>query len=1574
MASNLRRFFLQTDEFEEPMVPFVVVIEAKELTTQSNRRNLSFANMSTRMRDALYIFTFLCHKFEGKIYTLFNEPFLNQDQGVYLTPHQRALVSTSISFVFLMSRKRLCEAQDPSDLEGLDGASGGGSSGGGPMPFWMRGQDTDDESNGAFSLNTYDGSMSGIGSSSSGSSDEYFLPTQAQKRLTDAVLDLLAVKMGIACFAHINAGDIKPAIRNKIDFFKCTVQGITRTDVKNMGGSFFLMGERFGSTGSGSSKVTLPGLSCSSLDELLDTLDDFLSQKARTEGGKVQIKLNRRTMCDANTALWFKMRQFLAMHVWEAPVFKRYMTETAQRFAMSLGKELPRNTKGRRQDFENMPDIAHMFKRGTLRIMKELSSSNNLKRITVSAPVDVLAFEYGPHELLRGGVLDGALQDVPSIDFNSFEIQTAVKNSYNLDISKVQNDSTVETYASIMTNYAVVDSINRHNASSSHIHNSNSPEYFATLWPHLYFLNTAIQTKVLTMNQGAVNYMRIRNEVPMLDSVWSLGLNKSSAVMNKLFSMYKKLLHKNGGNYGQAMAYDPKDAASFARYRCVDPPVAAYASLVVKLFGSHIYVSRLLQAELMFKLMAAFTAPRWRTARSMLINYTPTAHGKTLCNITLSLLFKNIDGLLLRKTSFTPASLKYEAEQEMGGTGCTIVFDDASVAGVSTKNASDEVSNLSAMLKNVLDSSVAVSNIAGTMQAGGQNGKGGGDYKSKTVTSVHNMQWVWNVNSLSMFSPAVMDRSLVIAQQQQPRELFKVPDNPATVISQPGVHGDRQDEQTVLEARLQPLAELWITRLHVHISLISVFAPHLSAPAPDERSFLYGLLTHHIKNIFHLTTQVSDPDKKETNRHVDKTTDVYALTAHAMGAFHTLDTCVPPFTPVRYPKRGERLSDYLRSMRACANKACTFRTREDTVLDTACAAILYTGPALLDAFSQVIVQSQGMHLSALAAVIRHIKSQKLFQWSVGPEKVNVTVPRSVLTGYYIFDENCNQLYEMKRCMLGWPNKASEHLVENITVHRSESNAIESFTFDFRTSALYSMAAHLYKDEHEAFEQWYDEQASEIERLDDVNSQEVDASSSPYFHIMFAQLRQALGYGIRFHAQERTGEHTFVFQSPCRYWWSRHARVAAKEALRDPMYCKLDKDKGFLLMGSPVFDTPKWHKVAANFPQPYALHTVTREPNVRRTKDHIFVHWKCLAADILPNLDTMGTDPIYEGNYYGVPLTPQNAKTLKELEHGKVKLMTRSTNKFKTQRTATGEITMWEDDKLAILAAFVDPAVQPARVFSESFVTESGYAHYCAPKTFTFTNKEEKYVLALEEDDTVPYKPHVIFQTDPSRQNTATFTKLSENFFELKEGWEYEKMAEVFQTSTGRTDVTAEVIRDWTNIHWPTCIAGPPPSSYPEYCKDMKTAPDLDEEFASDYFPESHPVFVRMRNFYNNSAKSGRWLSGEEVDWNVVHAEVKRHYNHGSVHESTPTSCDGPSPTDRGVFSFVKDLEEEGEDCEEETEEDSTCAAVIGPGIITATNPRRRPITDDDDNDDSNRRTKRAREQETSFADSFLGDL
>ncbi|ABC55137.1 protein Allo56 [Cyprinid herpesvirus 3] len=1616
MATNPRRFVLTSETFEEPMVPFAVPVETCHLTTPSNPRTLSFANCPSHVRDVLYMFCYLSHKFNGKIYMVYNEPFLALEQSALLNPHQRALVSTSVTFVFLMDRKKLCEAQDVSDLEG-----GGGGGSDAPMPFWMSGGDSNaaggpEASNGAYSLAHYEDSMGPFGSngSTAGASptnDVFFLPSQAHKRLTDAVLDLLAVKLGVASFAHIMAGEIKPAIRKRIDFFRWKVDGVQKNDVKNMGGIMFQVGIGANSNGGGfggggsQSRISLPGFTRNSLNDLIDALEEFISQKTRSlDKGRVKVSLSKRTVCDANTALWLKLKPFLAMHVWNSPVFRKYLRETAQRFAMTL--DLPVPSKLTRTELESLPDFAPMLDKGTLRFMREVSSSNQLRKVTVLRPVDVLAFEYEPHELLRSGMLDGPLQDVPHIDLSNFDIQVAMKQRYGLDVVETQIDPSFETYAGFITNYAVMESINKAAASASHIYNSSSPEYMATMWPHIYFINAVVQTRAVSEGQQTLDPMRLRNAVPMLDSVWSLGLTKASTIMNKLFTLYKKSASAKKDNYTEAMAFGESTIDSLARWRCQDSAVAAYSSMIVKLFGSHVFVQRLLQAELTLKLIAAATAPRWRTARCMLVNYTPTAHGKSLCNHILALMFQNVDGLIIKKTSFTPASLKYRSEVEMDGAGCTVIFDDATVAGVScNKTASEEDSNMSAMLKNILDSGMTVSNIAGTT-GGGNNGRNNSncEFRSKTITAVHNVQWIWNVNTISTFSTAVKDRSLMVTQQQQAHDLKRVPHNPSTVISQTEVYGDKLDERVIMEAGLHTLAEKWLTRLHVHLTLLSVFGPHLAAPAAVERGFLHGLLSHHLKHIFH----ISDDHRKDANRHIDKVTDVYALTAHAMGAFHVLDTVIMPYVPLRLPSKNERLSDYLRSMRARANKVYSYRTREDTMLDTVCGSILYTGPALFDAFSQVMVPGQGMHLSAMSAIIRYIKSNKLSQWTVGADRASVTLPFGVLRSYYMFDENCSQLYELKACVLGSVGRLAEHLVESVSVHRSEagtggggsnSGGIESVTIDFKTSALYSLAAYLFAADHEEFENWYEEQASALEALDDSDDdsdgsdsesaaaakrkgakgrvREVDASSAPYFHIMFAQLRQALGYGVRVQLQDRTDEHKFIFRSPCKFWWFKHAQEAARDALRDPLSCKVDRH-GFLDVRTDLAKEAK-------FQAPFSVQEINKEANAKVQRDRVLIHWKCLTTDVLSQLDLCGEEPLFEDNYYGVPDNDCNVRAVEKLMGEKPRML------GKRFRPTGGEILMWESKKLAILAAFMDPTVRPAKVFSDTFLVESGFAHYCAPKTFCYTANEQKKLVALGEDEPVRHRSHVVFQQDPSRQSMDTFSRVTEGFYELRQDWEYVKMAELFRTATGRTDVSPEHMKEWHSIHWPTGVCEVP-SSYTDYCKEMKTENAyLDDELALAHFPEDHPVFTRMRDYYDGySSKVENWIAGETPDWAVVNEAVRRHYNHGSARTNgggslsgTPSSAAAPQP---GIFTFVDDEEElsnlngsqeldcfEGL-CEGTEPERATRATFIQP---MAPPPPHQPQTkkrhgDRDTDADETAGDKRSRHSE-SFTDSFLGD-
>lgn len=1492
--SNSRRFFLQTEEFEEPMIPFVLPVSVQHLTSSINRHVLSLTNLPPHLKDVMYALCFLCQRFDGKIYMLYNEPYMDGHKSM-LDTHHRAAVCASVTFIFLLNRHRVCEVDSTDEILRKSNA---------PAPMWFDENSKsqfDESSMSSHPIITLDAMME----TEQQQSDELFLPSNAHKNLSNAILDLLAVKIGVASYANIAVAPLRQQIRSKIDFQKNTIK-LLRGDVKDLGGTYYSQTSGK-SNGGGAATIiqnaAVVGLQANSLDVLLDHIESVSTNHITSQQGQVQIKVTKRSHYDANTLLWFRLKTFFAMHIWDSNVFFNYLNESVKQYLMSkrltdhpfLSSSSVASSTTRLKRVEMMksdPILSDMFTFGPLRIIDELAVTNKLKSLTVPSPADVIMFSYEHHELLRNGVLDGQLQGVPFIDMTDLDVKNNMRLYFNAECDT--HDYSIETYAAVMTQPDIHNEFIKKMMNNT-VGGVNTREYQAALWPHLYYIRLMLLDRQGT---NVTNFLPIRNNLGLIDTAWAFGLNKASTLMKQLFNLYQKYITVDK-NYTSSMGLSLEQIVTLCRWKCHAPAVACLAGIMTKLFASHIYVERCMQATVMFKIMLSATAPRWRYSKPMIINYTPTAHGKTRCNNILCILFESVPGFIVRKTSITPASFKYPVHDgDIYNMGSSVIFDDATISCVDSKNANDESSNISAILKNILDTSITVSNVAAATSASGS-----GDFKNKTITAIHNTQWFWNVNTIHSFSTAVMDRSLLICQQRRKR-VMEDNDNNRMII-----YGDRVDEETVINARLNLLTEKLLVRSHIHQSLVSLLCPSLLAPAMTELNQLYNILTSNLRSIFHNMGQV------DKTRGLDKTVDIYAENVILMGQCHVHELTIPPYTPLRYPRKNETLYSYLEDVRCRVNKSNSFRTREDVVLETLCASILYTGPALVDAFNSVTVQSQGMHLSAMHAVIGFMKN-RLSTLTFTSTSILITVNKSIFKGYYQLDEHSNQLQELTKVMFNSGQGRCAKLIVSMSNVKTEGAESDRLNIEFSILGLYKIACHLFEEEYARFDQWYNLIVSQlesrvIESQDQTLTAEEDMTNDNNLTLFFLKLRESLGYKVRLDSDGVS--YTGIFSPKCHFFWYQQKQAWAREQLCQKQFHNINgsfmnvKDKHWT--GQPIFVETL----------PFETSLINKECNVKENEQHVMIHWKCLDNDLLNVLDIHGC--LFEGNYLQLMKTSENVTVYSNLSVLKPKMVNKTSfYGSKKGPLRQNQYLLWDTNKIAIYCAFVTIVPQPLEFFGKEFLNKSGFVHYCAPRTYSMVQKEEVCLYDFTHEPII-YQPYLI--TNGGQQCPTTFRTCQDGqHIELRQNWEYHLMAELYNKSTGKS-VTPETIKDWNS-----CFISPPvedvPLCYSQLTKSVKINPDLSDIKASTVFDSSHRIFSRMKEYYDNS-DTHKWLKGEVPDWTLIRATVKTHYSCSNDTTQCETATTAAASTrKRSAFQFIGDSQKKskhhkrGDDSENKT--------------------------------------------------------
>nr|UKB92880.1 protein Allo56 [Acipenserid herpesvirus 1]WJJ61001.1 Allo56 [Acipenserid herpesvirus 1] len=304
----------------------------------------------------------------------------------------------------------------------------------------------------------------------------------------------------------------------------------------------------------------------------------------------------------------------------------------------------------------------------------------------------------------------------------------------------------------------------------------------------------------------------------------------------------------------------------------------AGALLFHRLFTRSFDIKRLTQACVTFYYIMGNMAPRWRTGRLMLVNYTGPGQGKTFVNDVLGHLFKRFDHLLDQIMGVTPTAFKYTTEPHVVKVK---IFDDTGFSAEALKSAKNENYNFAGSFKTMLDNCYMKTEVTER-----ETGVGGRLVTQKRI-AVHNCGFVWNTNSLNIFSEAVRDRTVVLGSE--PVSTFSVC---------PGSLGDICKSQGLTELATRCAAR----QLYFQTALYLVYPGVLDA---DE---IYDQVYERAREVFmRLFPTVCDNTK---GRGRNATFDMAFDRAAFLTCMQVCDIWIPPWTPLRAPLEGESLQEY----------------------------------------------------------------------------------------------------------------------------------------------------------------------------------------------------------------------------------------------------------------------------------------------------------------------------------------------------------------------------------------------------------------------------------------------------------------------------------------------------------------------------------------------------------------------------------------------------------------------------------------------------------------------------------------
>ncbi|ARR28887.1 hypothetical protein [Ranid herpesvirus 3] len=177
-----------------------------------------------------------------------------------------------------------------------------------------------------------------------------------------------------------------------------------------------------------------------------------------------------------------------------------------------------------------------------------------------------------------------------------------------------------------------------------------------------------------------------------------------------------------------------------------------YAALIRRLFVESFAMTRLKATVVMFHYIISNTALRWRISRQTIINCSQPGHAKSFSTEILKELFGELD-LVHNIGSFSARSFQYQREPQLMYTQ---VLDDVAMGSDMLKLAKNENSTIPGLVKNILDKSIVISETTQRTEFNKESA-----FFCQTNVAVQNVGLIWNCNSFSVFSDAMLDRAIV---------------------------------------------------------------------------------------------------------------------------------------------------------------------------------------------------------------------------------------------------------------------------------------------------------------------------------------------------------------------------------------------------------------------------------------------------------------------------------------------------------------------------------------------------------------------------------------------------------------------------------------------------------------------------------------------------------------------------------------------------------------------------------------------------------------------------------------------
>lgn len=878
-----QNFVFETVSFGSKLYyPLFLAFDKNSLKGDAASKRMSIGNLKPFEKMLVRTLMYFTYCFDGHVYSVLLEPTLFENQSQKLNPSLRSALSVGVLLVFLLDVEALGERSTEEQEEDI--------------------------------LNSFVDEVFNERNDSDGSEGVNLVYVDG---LVNAVKRLICHRLGMIGLTQLllygrDPQNYTKALFEHVDWNKGQVKATVKTKLLRQLGAPLLYTNFFSSVGNGglfsSSDLSFDAHSfgryveqyfCYDADELGNVYVDSLRMD----------ETQHMTENDTNACIWIALRRFKAKCLRSHPAIRRFMA---------------------------ISDTS--MQTGPARLIESLVKTDERGLGCFPVHHDVLCFHHFLSDAF--GFKNGFCMENTFL----YEYPFLSDNQINRGFEVVYNTAPPHREAIAFSPQLVASLIVGLQSAAYTEEHRKEDDMFRLTFPHL--ANIADVISVLCNKDPFSSREHRTYALSIVNSLlFENGKRHADPVVREIYLSVETKMKQNGGNAALAFGLNwaAKKESRFPRFlspfsdSAYCPVKTTSAAVTHFLFSEDFKITRLVQATVTANYIIANTAPRWRRGRFIIINHTRPGEGKTFTNEVMKELFAgDFPSVVESLMSITPTCLKYDREINILKTR---IIDDAGFSTEVLKNARDENCSLAGTFKTILDNSYMNSLVTE------KNEKTNSLYKQQHL-AIHNTGFVWNTNSMSIFTNAVKDRALVLRST--------VGSDPKALTS---TVSDLSLTTICAEKGMRDIAAKLLCRQNVFQTLAYLFAPQYFFPLPEHDAVFRSARNRLLKRYPVIYEGGSGERNTSIGRESAVVRDLAFSNAAALACHAVYDLWIPPWTPIRKPRRNETTKAYVEDLNERRVRAVSMLSPTELLLECLMSYHLFYPGCMVEAMPTVLSQN-----------------------------------------------------------------------------------------------------------------------------------------------------------------------------------------------------------------------------------------------------------------------------------------------------------------------------------------------------------------------------------------------------------------------------------------------------------------------------------------------------------------------------------------------------------------------------------------------------------------------------------------